>query len=115
MRRALELVGLGRRAAELPDGLASEIGPLGAKLSVGEARRVAIARALLAPAPILVLDEPTEGLDGETERRLIENVTAAAGERTVIAVTHSAEAEAKFDRVVTVEDGVARREPRTAV
>jgi ATP-binding cassette subfamily C protein CydC len=109
MRRTLELVGLGRRVDELPAGLASEIGPLGAKLSVGEARRVAIARALLSPAPVLILDEPTEGLDAATERRLMDNLIDAAAARTVIAVTHSAEAEARFDTVVTVDGGVVRQ------
>ena len=108
MRRALELVGLSRRVSELPGGLAADIGPLGAKLSVGEARRVAIARAWLSPAPILILDEPTEGLDAENERRLIDNLISASPERTMIAVTHSAEAQAKFDRVLTVGDGGVR-------
>ena len=108
MRRALELVGLSRRVGELPGGLAADIGPLGAKLSVGEARRVAIARAWLSPAPVLILDEPTEGLDGETERRLIDNLIAASPQRTLIAVTHSVEAQAKFDRVLTVGDGGVR-------
>jgi ATP-binding cassette subfamily C protein CydC len=113
MRRALELVGLSRRLDEFPAGLASDIGPLGARLSVGEARRVAIARAWLSRAPVLILDEPTEGLDGESERRLIDNMTAAAGARSLIAVTHSAEAAAKFETVVTVENGSARQDVRS--
>jgi ABC-type transport system involved in cytochrome bd biosynthesis fused ATPase/permease subunit len=105
MREALAQVGLGGLLAQLPAGLASEVGPLGAKLSGGQVRRVAVARALLSPRPILLLDEPTEGLDSETERRLIDNLLGASPDRTIIAVSHSAEARARFERVVTVRGG----------
>jgi ATP-binding cassette subfamily C protein CydC len=105
MRQALALVGLEPWLDGLPEGLSADVGPLGAKLSVGQARRVAIARALLAKGPILLLDEPTEGLDADNERRLIDNILAATPERTVIAITHSEEARARFGRVLTVGDG----------
>ncbi len=61
--QVLERVGLGSWLEGLPDGLATEVGPMGARLSGGQRQRVAVARALLADFPILVLDEPAEHLE----------------------------------------------------
>jgi len=108
LRRALDLVGLSPLLKELPAALNSHVGALGAKLSAGQARRVALARAWLAERPILLLDEPTEALDAQSERRLIDNLLAATPGRTVIVLTHSAEARAKFDRWLIVADRTAR-------
>ena len=58
----------------LPDGLYQWLGESGARLSGGQQRRIALARALLAKRPWLVLDEPSEGLDAETEARLIDRL-----------------------------------------
>ena len=102
LREALDLVGLTPLLARLPDGLDANLGPLGARLSAGEARRVAVARAWLAKRPILVLDEPTEGLDADSEARLVEALISATPGRTVIAVTHSAEARARFPRLLVL-------------
>ncbi|HXT08104.1 MAG TPA: thiol reductant ABC exporter subunit CydC [Roseiarcus sp.] len=103
LREALDLVGLTPLLARLPDGLDAHLGPLGARLSAGEARRIAVARAWLAERRILVLDEPTEGLDADSETRLVDAVLAASPGRTVIAVTHSAEARARFPRALVVD------------
>ena len=74
--------------AAFPDGYASRVGEAGMRLSGGEARRLAIARALLKDAPILVLDEPTEGLDAPTARALEETLARAMRGRTVLLITH---------------------------
>lgn len=75
----------------LPLGLATEVGSNGSLVSGGEARRIALARALLKKVPILLLDEPTEGLDSETERevvsRLNERFRKTPG-TTVLVVSH---------------------------
>ena len=60
-------------------------------------------KAWLAKRPVMVLDEPTEGLDAVAGRRLMDRLLAASEARTLIAVTHQADAGALFDRVVTVE------------
>lgn len=97
----LRLVGLDR----LRDGTDTIAGNSGAKLSGGEARRLAVARALLSDAPILILDEPGEGLDPETEARVLDAVLSRAGSRTVILSTHAPAALARVDRVVALDDG----------
>ncbi|WP_420138400.1 amino acid ABC transporter ATP-binding/permease protein [Sphingomonas sp.] len=73
---ALHDAALDRRVAALPDRLDNWIGENGARLSGGERRRLALARAFLSPAPWLLLDEPTEGLDAATETLVVERLDA---------------------------------------
>jgi ABC-type multidrug transport system fused ATPase/permease subunit len=93
----------------LPDGLDTPVGEHGHQLSGGQQRRVAIARALLRDTPVLLLDEPTTGLDPETEARLIAELTDATAGKTVILVTHQPALVARADHVVRLADG--RLEP----
>ena len=73
---------------ELPQGLDTLCGELGAGLSEGQAQRIAIARALLRTGSILLLDEATSALDVDTEQQLLQNLRLQHGARTVICVTH---------------------------
>ncbi|MNE20924.1 putative ABC transporter ATP-binding protein [compost metagenome] len=87
---ALEDADLAERIRAAPAGLNAPLGENGARLSGGERRRLGLARAYLRPAPWLVLDEPTEGLDAATEARVLERL-AARLERTgqgLILVSH---------------------------
>lgn len=72
----------------LPEGLEAWIGEQGATLSTGQSRRIALARALLRDTPILLLDEPTEGLDTDTANALLLDIAAASGSRSVLMVSH---------------------------
>ncbi|AYG95446.1 ATP-binding cassette domain-containing protein [Brevundimonas naejangsanensis] len=72
---ALEDAGLAERIRAAPSGLGVALGENGARLSGGERRRLGLARAYLRPAPWLVLDEPTEGLDPATEALVLERLT----------------------------------------
>lgn len=102
---ALGRAGLETFAAALPDGLDTWLGEAGVAVSGGEARRIALARVLLKDAPLLLLDEPTEGLDAETERAVLAALEPAMAGRTVIAISHRPAPLAAMQRVVRLEGG----------
>ncbi|WP_326659903.1 thiol reductant ABC exporter subunit CydD [Streptomyces sp. NBC_00385] len=94
--------------AALPDGAGTLLGEDGAGLSAGQRQRLALARAFLADRPVLLLDEPTASLDGETEAGIVEAVRRLAVGRTVLLVVHRPALLSVADRVVTLSpDGVA--------
>lgn len=89
--------------AALPDGMRTELGEDGAGLSAGQRQRLALARAFLADRPLLLLDEPTASLDGESEAGIVDAVRRLAAGRTVLLVVHRPALLAVADRVVTLE------------
>jgi ATP-binding cassette subfamily C protein CydC len=91
--------------AALPEGLDTWVGETGVRLSGGEARRIAVARAMLKEAPILLLDEPTEGLDAPAERALMDSVGRLMDGRTVLLVTHSPVGLAAMDEILVLDAG----------
>lgn len=91
--------------SRLPDGLDTLVGEEGRELSGGQRQRIVLARALLADAPVLVLDEPTAHLDPGTATELMRDVFAAAGERTVLLITHRSEGLELVDRELVLEPG----------
>ncbi|MER5615770.1 thiol reductant ABC exporter subunit CydD [Streptomyces sp. NPDC002215] len=99
--------------AELPDGAQTLIGEDGTGLSAGQRQRLALARAFLADRPLLLLDEPTASLDGETEAGIVEAVRRLAVGRTVLLVVHRPALLPVADRVVTLDPGATELATRT--
>jgi len=113
---ALDRVGLGAWLAGLPEGLDTLVGPDARTVSGGERRRLLLARALLAPAPLLLVDEPAEHLDPATADRLVGTLLdeARTSGRGVLLVTHRLSALGAADEVLWLEDGrVAARGTHT--
>ncbi|CAG0933240.1 putative ABC transporter ATP-binding/permease protein [Rhodocyclaceae bacterium] len=100
LRHALEDAGLAAWVAGLPLGMETPVGEGGSAVSGGEARRIALARALVKDAPILLLDEPTEGLDAGTEREVVARLAARTAGKTVLVITHRPACLVLADRVV---------------
>ena len=86
--QALEAARLDEFVRSLPDQLDTQVGQGGVKLSGGQASRLGIARAVLKGSPILLLDEPTEGLDVKTEQDLWRTMEPVLADKTVILFTH---------------------------
>jgi ABC-type sulfate/molybdate transport systems ATPase subunit len=106
-----EVVAAARRAhaddfiRALPHGYDTLLGEDGVGLSGGQQRRIALARAVLRDAPLLLLDEPTAGLDGTSARQVRASIQAVAHGRTVVAVTHDRVLALCADLVVVLDDG----------
>lgn len=89
----------------LPDGYDTEIAPGTATLSGGQLQRIAIARAMLRGAPVLVLDEPTAGLDSVAARRVVQPLRRLMAGRTTIMITHDLSLAPDADRILVVDGG----------
>ena len=103
MTEVLQQVGLGKLLQQ-EQGLDLWLGDGGRPLSGGEQRRLGLARILLNDAPILLLDEPTEGLDRETERSILQQIFAHTQGKTLIMVTHRLTAIEQFDWLYVIDD-----------
>ena len=101
--RAVAAAGLGDLVASRPEGLDAMLGDRGSGLSAGERQRVALARVFLRDAPLLLLDEPTANLDGETEEGVLGAVRQLVQGRTVILVAHRPALIGLADRVFDLE------------
>jgi ATP-binding cassette, subfamily B, bacterial len=89
----------------LPEGYATRLGPQGVGLSGGQRQRLGIARTILRDPPILILDEPTLGLDVESEVHVLRGLARLMHGRTTVVITHSLALARTADRVVVVDDG----------
>ncbi|MGA5503284.1 ABC transporter ATP-binding protein [Streptomyces umbrinus] len=89
----------------LPDAYDTEIAPGTATLSGGQLQRVALARAILRAAPVLVLDEPTTGLDGPAARRVVQPLRRLVSGRTTVMITHDLTLAPDADRILVVDGG----------
>ncbi len=90
-----------------PDAYNTLAGELGVRLSGGQAKRVAIARALLKPAALLILDEPTEGLDAATARQIMHNLLThvAANQQSLLLITHRLQGLEQFEQILVMDNG----------
>ena len=101
---ALETARLSARVKALPKGLDTWVGDGGVTLSGGERKRLALARSLLREAPILILDEPTEGLDLTTEARVVENLAKRLSDKRqgLILISHREGPRILADRILSI-------------
>ncbi|MBX4152099.1 thiol reductant ABC exporter subunit CydC [Paenibacillus lautus] len=105
IRDAVALARLEPLVASLPEGLRTRMQEAGQRFSGGERQRVALARILLQKTPVVILDEPTVGLDPKTERELLSTIFASLQDRTLIWVTHHLVGVERMDEILFMEDG----------
>ncbi len=89
----------------LPQGLATEVGERGARMSGGQRQRLAIARALLADFPVLILDEPGEHLDTQTADAIVADLLAGTHDRATLLITHRLAQLEEVDEVIALDRG----------
>jgi len=100
---ALRLAGIHQEIAHLPDGLSTRLAQRGRALSGGQRQRIALARALMTGARVLILDEPTTGLDARAAARFLDTLRELSADRTVIIATHDVSVLAAADSVIRLE------------
>ena len=102
---ALKVAHLDEFVASLPDGIETQVGERGARISGGQRQRLGIARAMFTRPHLLVLDEATSSLDGETEASISEAIHALRGSTTVVIIAHRLSTVRNADQVVYLSDG----------
>ena len=102
---SLTLAKADKLVRDLPDGIFSEIGESGYKLSGGEKQRIGIARALFTKPKLLILDEATSALDADTEMVITDAIKSLKGNTTIIMIAHRLSSVRNADKVVFMSDG----------
>lgn len=105
VEQALELAQLSDLVKSLPDGIQSRIGENASKLSGGQRQRLGIARALYTKPRLLVLDEATSSLDGQTELDISDAIFNLKGRVTVVTIAHRLSTVRNADLVIYLENG----------
>lgn len=103
--KALEAAQLKSFAEQLPDGLNTSIGERGARLSGGQRQRIGIARALYCEPEVLIFDEATSSLDGETENEVMKAITDIKGKKTIIIIAHRLSTIQSCDTIFEFQSG----------
>jgi ABC-type multidrug transport system fused ATPase/permease subunit len=105
---ALSIAQLDKVVADLEFGLETRVGDRGTRLSGGQRQRLGIARAMYTAPQLIVLDEATSSLDGQTESDLADALHALKGKVTVVMIAHRLSSVRKVDKVVYLENGEVR-------
>lgn len=105
VQRVAEKVGLFDYLQSLPEGLKTQMEETGQRFSGGERQRIALARILLKQTPVVVLDEPTVGLDPVTEHSLVDVLHESLQDKTVVWITHHLMGMEKMDRIIFMDAG----------
>lgn len=105
IEKIVHSVGLGEYISSLPKQLDTQMEETGQRFSGGERQRIALSRILVKDTPIVILDEPTVGLDPDTEYDLVQTMLDALGDKTVIWITHHLTGIEKMDRVLFMDEG----------
>jgi ABC-type bacteriocin/lantibiotic exporter with double-glycine peptidase domain len=106
--KAIDGASLREFVSNAPAGLDTQVGEIGTKLSGGERQRIGIARALLSNPKLLILDEATSSLDGETEAEIAESIQSIKGDVTVVMIAHRLSTVRNADIVLYLEKGRIR-------
>jgi subfamily B ATP-binding cassette protein MsbA len=104
--RAAKLANAGEFIERMPQGYDTVIGERGATLSGGQRQRIAIARAIIRDSPILILDEPSSGLDAASEELVFEALGRLTWDKTAIVIAHRLTTVRKADAIFVLQDGV---------
>lgn len=105
IERAAQMANIHEFIQRLPDGYDTRVGERGMAVSGGERQRIALARAFLKDAPILVLDEPTSSVDGETEAAIMEAMERLMQGRTTFIIAHRLKTIENCDVILKIEEG----------
>ena len=108
IHEVIKLVGLDRLIDGLPLGIHTPMHEAGGRFSGGERQRIALARVLLQNRPIVLLDEPTVGLDPITEKKLIDTILDVLKDRSLVWVTHHLTGLEHMDEIIFMEDGFVK-------
>ena len=108
--KVLKLVCLDKFYEKLEDGLDTELGEKGVRMSGGERQRVALARLFFDDSKIIILDEATSAMDNITERQVMENIIKQLDKKTLIIIAHRLETIKEVDKIYVLCDGIIQEE-----